>query len=149
MGSPRARTAGEGEGGRDAESCFSAAEIAYLTGRRLGRIATVGADGAPHVVPVGMIAHDPGDDAIEVRGRDLAATKKFRDAERRGRAAIVVDDIASTDPWRPRGIEVRGRAEAVREPESVIRIHPERIVAWGIEGGRGARSVATADGERE
>ena len=35
-------------------SAFSPAELAYLTGeRRLGRLATVGADGMPHVVPVG------------------------------------------------------------------------------------------------
>ena len=40
-------------------------------------------------------------------------TKKFKAASRSGRAAIVIDDLASTDPWRPRGIEIRGRAEAV------------------------------------
>lgn len=35
-------------------SAFSDAELAYLTGeRRLARIATVGKDGTPHVVPVG------------------------------------------------------------------------------------------------
>jgi hypothetical protein len=30
---------------------------------------------------------------------------------RNGRAAIVIDDLASLDPWQPRGIEIRGRAE--------------------------------------
>ncbi len=53
--------------------------------------------------------------------------------------------MESVDPWRPRGIEVRGRAEAITEPESLIRIHPERIVSWGLEstatGDRHARSV--------
>lgn len=35
-------------------SAFSDAELAYVTGeRRLGRIATVGEDGTPRVVPVG------------------------------------------------------------------------------------------------
>jgi pyridoxamine 5'-phosphate oxidase family protein len=35
-------------------SAFTEDEIAYMTGeRRLARIATVGADGMPHVVPVG------------------------------------------------------------------------------------------------
>jgi pyridoxamine 5'-phosphate oxidase family protein len=43
----------------------------------------------------------------------------------------VIDDLASTDPWRPRGVEVRGRAEALDEP-TIIRIHPERVVSWGL-----------------
>jgi pyridoxamine 5'-phosphate oxidase family protein len=123
---------------------FSAAELEYLAGeRRLGRIATVGGDGTPHVVPVGL-SHNAAEDTIDVRGRDLGATKKFRDVARSGRAAIVADDLASTDPWRPRGIEVRGRAEAIAEPEALIRIYPERIVSWGLEERRRARSVGAA-----
>jgi pyridoxamine 5'-phosphate oxidase family protein len=55
--------------------------------------------------------------------------------------AIVVDDLASTDPWRPRGIEVRGRGEAIGLPTPLIRVHPERIVSWGLEPGRRARTV--------
>ena len=36
------------------QSVFSQAELDYLHGQRLlGRIATVGADGTPHVAPVG------------------------------------------------------------------------------------------------
>jgi pyridoxamine 5'-phosphate oxidase family protein len=125
-------------------SLFTEAELEYLSSeRRLGRIATVGADGTPHVVPVGL-AHNRRLDTIEVWGREMEQTKKFRDAARSGRAAIVVDDLASTDPWRPRGIEVRGRAEVVCEPEPAIRIHPERIVSWGLEGRRNARTVGTA-----
>ena len=35
---------------------FTEAELRYLAGgRQLGRIATVGADGTPHVVPVAWI----------------------------------------------------------------------------------------------
>jgi pyridoxamine 5'-phosphate oxidase family protein len=123
-------------------SAFTATELDYLlSGRRLARIATVGKDGTPHVVPVGW-SYNSEEDAIDVRGRDNARTKKFRDVARTGRAAIVIDDLASTDPWRPRAVEVRGRAEAIREPRPVIRIHPERIVSWGLDSnGRSARSV--------
>jgi pyridoxamine 5'-phosphate oxidase family protein len=64
---------------------------------------------------------------------DLAKTKKFRDARRTGRASIVIDDLASVDPWSPRGIEVRGQAEIVETPRSLIRIHPERVISWGLE----------------
>ena len=122
-------------------SVFTDTELAYLTGgRRLGRIATVGADGTPHVVPVGWI-YNAARDAIDIGGIELERSKKFRDVERSGRAAIVIDDLASTDPWRPRGIEVRGRGEAIALPTPLIRIHAERIVSWGL--GQGARSART------
>ena len=114
-------------------SVFSEAELSYLLGeRRLGRIATTGKDGTPHVVPVGW-SYNAEHDSIDVGGRDFARTKKFRDVARSGRAAIVVDDLASTDPWRPRAVEVRGRAEAIHEPRPLIRIRPERILSWGLE----------------
>src|SRR5215203_1118892 len=101
-------------------SVFRESELAYLVGgRQLGRLAT-----------------------IDVGGSELAETKKFRDVARNGRAAIVIDDLASTDPWHPRGIEIRGRGEAIALPTPLIRIHPERIVSWGIEAGRSARTVA-------
>ncbi|MDQ2630493.1 MAG: PPOX class F420-dependent oxidoreductase [Actinomycetota bacterium] len=123
------------------ESRFTEAEREYLSEPlRLGRLATVGADGTPHVVPVGIF-YEVTRDVIEVTGRELAKSKKFRDVERTGRAAIVVDDLPSVDPWEPRGIEIRGRAEAIRFPMPRIRIHPERIVSWGLEGRRNARSV--------
>ncbi len=124
-------------------SSFTEDELSYLGGeRRLARLATVGADGTPHVVPVGWSLNSALD-TIEVAGHDFAQTKKFRDVQRHGRAAIVIDDLASTDPWRPQGIEVRGRAEAVEAPGPLIRIHPERIVSWGIDrGGRLSRAVA-------
>lgn len=122
-------------------SVFTEAEFAYLHGdRRLGRIATVGVDGTPHVVPVGW-SHNTDHDSIDVSGRNLAQTKKFRDVARTGRAAIVIDDLASTDPWRPRAIEIRGRAEALAEPREVIRIHPRRIVSWGVDTERSARHL--------
>ena len=116
-----------------ANSVFSAAELSYLHGgRRLGRVATVGKDGTPHVVPVGW-THNRELDTIDVGGRQLERTKKYRDVLRTGRAAIVIDDLESINPWHPRAVEVRGRAEAIAEPEPLIRIHPERVVSWGLE----------------
>ena len=115
-------------------SAFGAAELDYLLGeRRLGRIATVGKDGTPHVVPVGW-SYNREHDSIDVGGRDFEQTKKFRDVARSGRAAIVIDDLASTSPWRPRAVAVRGPAEAIHEPRPLIRIYPERVRSWGLEG---------------
>jgi pyridoxamine 5'-phosphate oxidase family protein len=127
-------------------SVFTDNELAYLLGeRRLARIATVGKDGTPHVAPVGW-SHNSGEGTIDISGFDLERTKKYRDVQGNGRAAVVIDDIASVDPWRVRGIEIRGRAEVVREPEPLIRVHPERVVSWGIEsdaiGERHGRTIA-------
>jgi pyridoxamine 5'-phosphate oxidase family protein len=113
-------------------SVFTEAELAYLRGeRRLAHLATVGPDGTPHVTPVGMWGLGP-DETVEVTGHDFAATKKFRDVARSGSAAIVIDDVLP--PFRPRGVEIRGPAEALHDPRPHIRIHPRRIVAWGLDG---------------
>jgi pyridoxamine 5'-phosphate oxidase family protein len=125
-------------------SVFTRDEIAYLRSGRLGRLATVGRGGTPHVTPVGF-SYNAELDAIDVGGHDMAITKKFRDVTRSGRAALVVDDVRP--PWRPRGIEVRGRAGAVGGSRPLIRIHPERIVSWGIDTDgyrRHSRSVGAA-----
>ena len=89
-------------------SAFSEAELSYLLGeRRLGRVATTGKDGTPHVVPVGW-TYNAELDSIDVGGRELAQTKKYRDVERSGRAAIVIDD----PPARTRGDRARWRCVA-------------------------------------
>ena len=131
---------------------FSDKEFEYLRGQRLARLATADAKGAPHVVPVGFRLSDDGA-VIEVGGHNFAKSKKYRDLKANPRVAIVIDDLASVDPWAPRGLEVRGTAELQDSggverfgrgwDEAWVRIVPERVVSWGIdEGGRSARSVA-------
>jgi pyridoxamine 5'-phosphate oxidase family protein len=128
-------------------SAFSDAEIAYLGSQRLGRLATVGTDGMPHVVPVAF-RYNPDADAIDIGGHDFAKRKKFRDVQRTEVAALVVDDVLP--PWEPRAVEVRGEAitletggKAIMErfDDPIIRITPRRIVSWGLEDGFHARSV--------
>lgn len=115
------------------DSAFSEAERTYLLeGRRLGRIATVGGDGTPHVVPVGW-SYNATLDTIDITGHRLTRTKKYRDVASSQRAAIVIDDLATVDPWRPRAVEIRGRAEIVSEAQALIRIYPERVVSWGLD----------------
>jgi pyridoxamine 5'-phosphate oxidase family protein len=124
-------------------SVFTEAETAYLVAeRRLAHVATVGTDGMPHITPVGMWRLDPDTDLIEITGHDFADTKKFRDVARTGRAAIVIDDVLP--PFKPRGVEIRGPADAVDGARPHIRIHPRRIVGWGLDDtgrGRNARTV--------
>jgi pyridoxamine 5'-phosphate oxidase family protein len=117
---------------------FTEAESRYLAEQRLGRLATVGRDGAPHVVPVGF-RYNTALETIDISGMNMSSSKKFRDVRRDGRVSFVVDDVLP--PWRPRGIEIRGLAEAIEaaatdgseRPAAIIRIHPGRIIAWGID----------------
>lgn len=114
-------------------SAFTDAELQYLLGeRRLARLATVGKDGTPHVVPLGW-TYNAELDAIDIAGYRMEQSKKYRDVQRTGRAAVVIDELVSVSPWTVRGIEIRGRAEALVRPTPLIRLHPERIVSWGID----------------
>lgn len=117
---------------------FTTDEVRYLRTQLLARLATVAPDGVVQNSPVGFEVNlDQG--TVEVRGRDLPSTKKFANIVANPQVALVVDDLASTNPWRPRGIEIRGVAEAsADEPPAghfgpgVIRIHPRRIISWGL-----------------
>jgi len=116
------------------------AEIDYLEVQQLGRLATIQPDGSPQVKPVGF-RYNPELATIDIGGFRMSASQKFRNVSRDGRAALVVDDIASTQPWRVRFLEIRGIAEAVpalpddegQGDTAVIRIHPRRILSFGIE----------------
>jgi pyridoxamine 5'-phosphate oxidase family protein len=120
-------------------SVFTDKELDYLASQRLGRIATVGADGQPHVVPTSF-RYNAEHDAIDVGGLWMSQTKKLRDVQRTGRASIVVDDVLP--PWQPRMIEVRGTAAVVptggkalseRFEDVIVRIKPARIISFGVE----------------
>ncbi len=127
---------------------FTAAEQEYLRTQRLGRFATAGADGHPHVVPVSF-QHNEELGTIDIGGHNFGARKKYRDVQANPWAAIVVDDIISTDPWTVRMLEVRGRAEALPTggtalgpgfADEMIRIHPTRIAAFGLDDSTGVRA---------
>jgi pyridoxamine 5'-phosphate oxidase family protein len=141
-------------------SVFTDDEIEYLRQQGLGRVATVGPDGQPHVTPVTFFYNED-EDAIDVGGISFGGTKKWRDANRNPKATLLVDDVLS-NPRRARALEVRGVAEVhdtggdkinPRFPnfaDEFIRIRPTRIVSWGLEEGgvsgqgfqMNARSVA-------
>ncbi|AOS63580.1 PPOX class F420-dependent oxidoreductase [Actinoalloteichus hymeniacidonis] len=132
-------------------SVFTSNEIAYLRSQPLGRFATVGGDGRPSVRPVGVL-FDAEDDVLViggVAGSGMAGSKKFRDVVGNPDVSFLVDDLASVDPWAPRGIEVRGRAEprwgdgpakglALAAPfpfdEAWMVIRPRRVLSWGLDG---------------
>src|SRR5271157_3336014 len=123
------------------QSSLTAAEIAYLQSQRMARIATVGSNGQPHVVPVAF-RYNPDTETIDIGGHDgFAKRKKWRDVKSNPKVAVVIDDIVSVNPWKVRGIEIRGEAEMLMTGgQSIVpgfdlemfRIGPKRVISWGI-----------------
>lgn len=116
------------------------AQIDFLAAHRLGRIATAGTDGKPHVVPTSF-RYNVELGTLDVGGMHVATTKKFRDVQANPWAAIVIDDVVTTDPFTPRMLEIRGHAEALTSGgaelgrgfgDAFIRIHPEKVNTFGI-----------------
>jgi pyridoxamine 5'-phosphate oxidase family protein len=115
-------------------------EIDYLESQPLGRLATVQPGGTLQNNPVGF-RYNADRGTIDITGYNMAASRKFRNVADNGRVAFVVDDIVSTDPWRVRCLEIRGRAEAI-DPATgpatsldvpMIRIYPQRIISFGLD----------------
>ena len=119
---------------------FTQDEVDYLATQRLGRLATVQPDGTLQVSPVGF-SYNADLGVIDISGYNMAASRKYRNVADNGRVAFVVDDIASVRPWRVRCLEIRGKGEAIDAPVDsaagmdgpIIRIHPQRIISFGVD----------------
>ena len=98
---------------------FTPSELEFLRSQRIARLATVGASGWPHVVPVMYALDDEGAFEFDVDG------VKLRNLTREPRAAIVVDAMGPK-----RGVAVQGRAELIA-PERA-RLTPVRKFSWGL-----------------
>lgn len=98
---------------------FSASELEFLRSQRVGRLATVGPSGWPHVVPVMYAMDDDGALEFDVDG------VKLRNLTAEPRAALVVDAMGPK-----RGVSMQGRAELVR-PERA-RLSPDHKFSWGL-----------------
>ena len=122
-------------------SKFTDIELEYLKTQRLGRLATINKLGEPQVAPVTFLYNDELD-TIDIGGLQNAESQKFRNVARNGLASFVIDDVLP--PFQPRGIEIRGHAEALPEggksisPDfspALIRLIPGRIISWNLTSG--------------
>jgi pyridoxamine 5'-phosphate oxidase family protein len=121
------------------KTLLSDLESQYLKTQRLARIATVSAKGKPEVSPV----------AFEYDGRYFYvgshdqtiffSTRRYKNIKAGNtEVSLVVDDLESIDPWKPRAVKVSGTADIV-EHEGLfgkgkyLRITPRVSVSWGIE----------------
>lgn len=116
---------------------FTDEELAYLKSQRLTRLATVDLDDQPDVVPVGF---EYDGTYFYIGGMDPVRTRKFRNvAAGRTKVALVIDDLASIDPWAPRYLKVYGTAELVERPGQFgnphyIRITPTTSWSFNLDG---------------
>jgi len=137
---------------------FTQGEIEYMENQRLGRLATITKKGDPHVIPVNYM-YNPEFECIDIIGKEMTKSLKYKNVVGFGRASFVVDDVVSLMPYRTRLLHIRGAAEIViRKPTDpipmppsapkmtpemiairtkaispeVIRVHVEKIVAAGL-----------------
>lgn len=126
-------------------SAFTPAETEYLRNQTMGRLATVGRDGRPHIVPLTYV-YNADEDAIDLGGIDFANGKKWRDAAANPKITFLVDDFS---PTAAHAVEVRGDAEIHQQGgsrinprfphfvEQFIRLRPRHVVSWGLDDGTG------------
>ena len=116
---------------------FTDGELVYLRSQRMARLATASAAGEPDVAAVTFAVEG---DTIVSGGFDITKTVRYGNLLRNPRATIVIDDLASVNPWSPRGVKVRGAAAIEGEAGGLcIRITPEVVWSWGINVGAESR----------
>lgn len=111
-------------------SAFTPAEVQYLKSQPLMRFASASLNGRPDVAPV--VFEIDGDDILTT-GFDVTHTVRYRNIQSNPRVSVVVDDLASVEPWSPRGIKVIGNA-VIEEVNGAprFRITPTVIISWAI-----------------
>ena len=112
---------------------FTEDEIAYIRSQPLVRVSTAAPDGQPDVVPV---AFEFDGFHFYIGGWDPTNTRRTKNvAAGNDKVALVIDDLASVDPWAPRFLRIYGTAELVdREgangPAKILKITP--TMSWSM-----------------
>jgi pyridoxamine 5'-phosphate oxidase family protein len=98
--------------------------------RTLARIATIDANGMPHVVPGGW-SWDDETGEIVLGGHDVPSTRRARHIRQSGVAAVTIDGVDHSEGFHPWALLIRGSAR-VDEAAGVIRLTPHEITSWGL-----------------
>ena len=115
---------------------FTREELVYLRQQMLARLATVDPVGQPTVDAVGF-QFEGGQ--FYIGGIDLARSRKYRNiAAGSTQVSLIVDDVASMEPYQPRGIKVHGSAKIVSRQDGFFGegeyfvITPRTSWSWGV-----------------
>lgn len=119
---------------------FTQKETAYINSQHLARLATVSKSGQPDVAPVGFRFDGK---TFFITGFDITKTFKYKNVKAGSDlVSLVIDDLASVQPWVARGTKIHGRAEIVEtDGRASMVIHPKRLWSWGVD------DVAFKDGK--
>jgi pyridoxamine 5'-phosphate oxidase family protein len=125
-------------------------EQRFLSAQRLGRLATIGLDGAPQVKPVGF-RYNEQLGTLDISGYNMAQSAKYKNVQHNPAVAFVVDDRPDGGLESTRFLEIRGVAEAVPGTSAdfdthsgstvpglaigpeIIRIHPRRVLSYNVD----------------
>ena len=116
---------------------FTEKESSYINSQPLARLATISKELQPDASPVGF--EFDGKD-FYITGRNLAATRKYKNVEDGyQKVALIIDDLESIEPWKPRGIRIFGTAEIIERSgklgsRNYLHIVPKVSWSWNIEG---------------
>ena len=114
---------------------FSEKEVEYIKSQQLARIGTATTNGVPDVAAVGF---DFDGKYFYVGGLHLTKSHKYKNVTKNPQVSLVIDDLKSVDPWRPRMVKIFGTADLVTRTgylgqATYIRINPQRKTAWGLD----------------
>lgn len=113
---------------------FAEKEITYFQSQPLARLATVAADGQPDNVAV-VFEFDG--TYFYIGGIKPDNSRKYKNLRAgNDKVALLIDDMESIRPWKPRGIRIYGTAEFVERdgqfgPGTYMRITPD--VSWSSD----------------
>jgi len=139
----------------------TSAQRDFLRASRVARLATVGADGRPHVMPV-VFALDGNEVVVPLDAKpkrvDPRRLRRVRNVEETGRACLLVDRWS--EDWSQLAwlmLECRAAVTEVspreldllraRYPQyarvavaGIIRLAPDHVVGWAAQGSGGSRT---------
>ena len=112
---------------------FSEQEHQYVQSQPLARLGTVSAAGQPDVDAVGF---EFDGNRFYITGYNLQGSRKYKNiAAGNQQVSLLIDDLASTQPWTPRGIKLHGTAHLTeRNGRPYIVITHTVSWSWGVEG---------------
>lgn len=120
---------------------FTLDEVEFLVSQPLARLATASADGMPDLA---VVPFDVVDGCVVMGEVGLSKTVRYQFVHENPRAMVVVDDVVSLHPFVSRGVKVRGGVvvEVVGGVER-LRVVPEVVWSWGVNGGLDASAAMT------
>lgn len=115
---------------------FSDKEVEYIKSQRIARIATVSIEHQPDVAPVGF---EFDGQYFYIGGIQQKKTNKYKNVVAGNKkVALVIDDMESLSPPKPRGLKIHGLAEIEERQGQTgfgqyLKIKALKYWSWGIE----------------